>query len=257
MPFTLAHPALVVPLRRWLSLGALACGAMSPDVGYYLPQRLLLVQSWYPSGQATHSLAAAVGFDALVGLVLFVLWRFPLRPALLGALPEPWRTASLRESAAVLSGHPVPLRLVLLYVSAAVGAMLHVVVDVFTHEHPATPEVLVEDTVLGLPIASLLQWVLSAVGLVLLAWWVVRWADAVAPLGAFRPSRRFVVVVGGALAASALGAVLHLRGDAVAAGSLSAGVVSALLGACAWGGAYVLAASAMSLAFPPGAREVG
>jgi len=41
MPFTLCHPALVVPLhrcvRRWTSLSALVIGSMAPDFVYFLP----------------------------------------------------------------------------------------------------------------------------------------------------------------------------------------------------------------------------
>ncbi|MFD4644655.1 DUF4184 family protein [Lentzea sp. NPDC058436] len=37
MPFTLAHPAAVLPLRRWLWFPGLVAGAVAPDVGYYLP----------------------------------------------------------------------------------------------------------------------------------------------------------------------------------------------------------------------------
>jgi len=41
MPFTLCHPALVMPLhrcaRRWTSLSALVIGSMAPDFVYFLP----------------------------------------------------------------------------------------------------------------------------------------------------------------------------------------------------------------------------
>ena len=37
MPFTLAHPAAVLPLRRHLWFPGLVAGAVAPDVGYYLP----------------------------------------------------------------------------------------------------------------------------------------------------------------------------------------------------------------------------
>ncbi len=35
MPFTLSHPAAVLPLRSRLPLAALAAGSVSPDLGYY------------------------------------------------------------------------------------------------------------------------------------------------------------------------------------------------------------------------------
>jgi hypothetical protein len=37
VPFTLAHPAAVLPLRRHLWFPGLVAGAVAPDVGYYLP----------------------------------------------------------------------------------------------------------------------------------------------------------------------------------------------------------------------------
>ncbi|GGM99085.1 hypothetical protein GCM10011609_41660 [Lentzea pudingi] len=37
MPFTLAHPAAVLPLRRWFWFPGLVAGSVAPDLGYYLP----------------------------------------------------------------------------------------------------------------------------------------------------------------------------------------------------------------------------
>jgi hypothetical protein len=37
VPFTLAHPAAVLPLRRHLWFPGLVAGAVAPDVGYHLP----------------------------------------------------------------------------------------------------------------------------------------------------------------------------------------------------------------------------
>jgi hypothetical protein len=37
VPFTLAHPAAVLPLRRLLWFPGLVAGAVAPDLGYYLP----------------------------------------------------------------------------------------------------------------------------------------------------------------------------------------------------------------------------
>lgn len=37
VPFTLGHPAAVLPLRRFLWFPGLVAGAMAPDVGYYIP----------------------------------------------------------------------------------------------------------------------------------------------------------------------------------------------------------------------------
>ena len=208
MPYTLAHPAVVVPLRRWLALGAAVTGAMAPDVAYYLPSGAFT--TWYPSTDATHSWAGAVTFDALVGLVLYAVWRWPVRPGLLGSLPSPWREAALEQTTAVLPGRSRPLRLLLLYASSAVGALSHVLLDVFTHDRPETPGVLVDEKVLGLPIASQLQRGLSALGLALLVWWLWRWAAGVAPPSTARPTRALLVLGAAVLLGAVVVTVRHL-----------------------------------------------
>ncbi|MGH8296134.1 MAG: DUF4184 family protein, partial [Steroidobacteraceae bacterium] len=54
MPFTLAHPAAVLPLRRapLLRTVPLIIGSMTPDVPYFLPWR---IAKYIPQG-ATHTL---------------------------------------------------------------------------------------------------------------------------------------------------------------------------------------------------------
>ena len=37
MPFTLSHPAAVIPLRRWGIFSALIIGSIMPDSVYFLP----------------------------------------------------------------------------------------------------------------------------------------------------------------------------------------------------------------------------
>jgi hypothetical protein len=65
MPFPLAHPAAVLPLRRYcpryLSLPALVAGSVAPDVAYFLS--FLKAEEW------SHSAWGIVGFALPVGLV--------------------------------------------------------------------------------------------------------------------------------------------------------------------------------------------
>ena len=249
MPYTLAHPALVVPLRRWLVLGAAVAGAMAPDVGYYLPTWLADPLHW-PGTDVTHSYLGAVGFDAVVGLVMYALWRWPVREPALGSLPEPWRGTALETTAEVLPGRSVPVRALLVYLSCALGSVTHVFVDVFTHERPDTPDLLIDDTVFGLPIASQLQRGLSVLGLLLIAWWVVAWAREVAPLRTFSVPPRLalllaVVVVGGVVGALA-------RVHVTAPTHLGAVVVESLFGS-GWGAALGLLAAALVLRAGPAA----
>src|SRR6201981_3072128 len=102
MPFTLAHPAAVLPLRgiRFLRTVPLVIGAVTPDVPYYLPlgpsgrpMRVGLdTHSLAPPppgpaapptrvGPATHSLTGACTVALAPGMVLLavaVLLREPL-----------------------------------------------------------------------------------------------------------------------------------------------------------------------------------
>src|SRR2546422_563636 len=76
MPFTLAHPAAVIPLRRVLGrasvLSALIIGSLSPDVIYFIPLGI---------GRATsHSLAGLFWFCIPVGFVGYLLFHALLRP---------------------------------------------------------------------------------------------------------------------------------------------------------------------------------
>jgi hypothetical protein len=176
MPFTLAHPAAILPLRqvRFLRTAPLVIGAVTPDLPYYLPLG--------PGGHAlrlrldTHSLIASCTVDLALGLALLlavVLLREPLTVLLsargrwlcLTAL-EPFR----RPGAAWLLAPPAIL----------IGVWSHLLWDSFTHSegwavrHVAA----LNDTVtIGWytgEMFHLLQYLSSAFGLLVLAWWYRR-----------------------------------------------------------------------------------
>src|SRR5487761_282812 len=67
MPFTLAHPAAVLPLRRarLLHTVPLIIGAMTPDAPYYLPW---LIAKHIP--EATHTLVGTFTLALPIGLFL-------------------------------------------------------------------------------------------------------------------------------------------------------------------------------------------
>ncbi|MCA0295887.1 MAG: DUF4184 family protein [Actinobacteria bacterium] len=122
MPFTPAHVAAVLPLRRWgrvtLPFAALAAGSVSPDLPYYLPG-LGLLNRW------THTAVGIVTVDVLLGLALWAVWRSAataLRDLSPVAVRERWHPPGWGASAwwAVL-------------VAVAIGAATHVVWDDFTH----------------------------------------------------------------------------------------------------------------------------
>ncbi|MGW8570739.1 DUF4184 family protein [Streptomyces niveus] len=132
MPFTLSHPAAVLPLLRSpFCPAALVCGALAPDAPYFLSGAGIPVsaQSWYePFLNATYShtlpgLTVALPFT-LVLLALYGLTRRPvaeLLPPRLAGAGVPRRTG----------GYPRRAGWVLL--SALIGVLTHLAWDSFTH----------------------------------------------------------------------------------------------------------------------------
>src|ERR1700712_1533317 len=83
MPFTLAHPAIVLPLRKlpkhWYSLTGLIIGSITPDFEYFIRMR---VQSIY-----SHTLWGLFWFDIPLGLLLTFGYLSFIRDGLVDNLP--------------------------------------------------------------------------------------------------------------------------------------------------------------------------
>jgi hypothetical protein len=175
MPFTAAHPAAVLPLRRWcpryLSWSALVIGALTPDLESFLT---LAPRSVYGA-----TVAGSFYFCLPLGLALFLLFRqIVKRPAIL-LLPRGHRRR-------LWPPDPATLRLdrdVLLRAGPSIllGAWSHQLWDSFTHAGRgiavfpflATPLVLIGNY--QLTGFRLLQHVSTLLGIVLLALAYLRW----------------------------------------------------------------------------------
>ncbi|MFI6100943.1 DUF4184 family protein [Lentzea sp. NPDC051213] len=107
MPFTLAHPAAVLPLRRYLWFPGLVAGAVAPDLGYYLPVA------------PTHDVLGG----SLAAVVLLLLGRL-LLPSVMAITP-----AFVRERVARPGPARRPLWMVL---SIVAGVLTHLLWDAFT-----------------------------------------------------------------------------------------------------------------------------
>src|SRR5690348_10428471 len=127
MPFPLAHPAAILPFRRWsgtwLDFTALVIGAVTPDLSYCF----LTDAGRYGVGGFAHSLHGCLGFSLPVGWVLTLLFYSVGRP-LVERLPAPHRE--------VLEPHcrQFPRLWCAIPLSVLVGAITHVFWDAFTHE---------------------------------------------------------------------------------------------------------------------------
>ena len=124
MPFPLAHPAAVLPLRRycprWLSFPALIIGSLSPDMGYVFTIAGIEIQRF------SHQLVGLV-FCLPAGLLaLWVCHR--MCPLAIRFLPETYRRVLLPLCQRPI-GPPVAI-----LVSLLVGALTHQFLDSFTHK---------------------------------------------------------------------------------------------------------------------------
>jgi hypothetical protein len=122
VPFTFAHPAAVLPLRRFLWFPGLAVGSMAPDVAYYLP---------VPGGpETTHSVTGLLGADFLLGILLLATGRLVLAP-LLAVSSRGWR-ARVAPPGLIARLRTWRARIVAAG-SLIVGAATHLAWDAVTH----------------------------------------------------------------------------------------------------------------------------
>ena len=174
MPFPLAHPAAVLPLRRycprWLSFPALVAGSLAPDAGYLCG----------PLGleDFSHRFAGSFGFSLPVGMVMLGMF-YGLRGAVVKRLPERDRRVLLP-----LCRQPVG-SLVVLVASVLVGAWTHLFLDSFTHQNGWLA---LQLPILRMPIVSMgnrtlkvchvLWYLCSFAGIAWLCFVYLRWRDA-------------------------------------------------------------------------------
>ncbi|GGC77738.1 DUF4184 family protein [Undibacterium terreum] len=175
MPFTLSHPAAVLPLHKLLgrrsSISAMAIGSMAPDFAYFLPGI---------HGLMTHSLAGILIFCLPAGLLAYFIFHLLIkRPACL-LLPE-FLLSRLRGQ--VFGAGTLPsVSIWVLACSVMLGAATHIAWDALTHRNSAVVNHVdllrsVVFTVDGSQVYlyKLLQHLSTALGLLVLAWWVQSW----------------------------------------------------------------------------------
>ncbi|WP_327142260.1 DUF4184 family protein [Nocardia sp. NBC_01327] len=184
MPFTLAHPAAVLPLRRALWFPGLVAGSIAPDIPYYVPLGV--------DAGRTHSLLG-LPIDLALGAALLLLARSAHRPLL-----------ALLGKSATLPG--TTLRRAALAIT--VGALTHLAWDSFTHTDGIAVqhwEILRESVIGPHRVYNVFGYLSSAGGVLILTWYTARWyraATSVPPA----PQRNWVLTA--LLLAAAIGALL-------------------------------------------------
>lgn len=124
MPFPLAHPAAVLPLRRFcprlLSFPALVVGSVCPDLAYAVTQT--------EASDFSHTLLGGTVFSVVIGGILLGL-VYTSKNLVIRIAPANYK-GELRQSFQV-SARSIPIILF----SLAVGSWTHLLLDAFTHSH--------------------------------------------------------------------------------------------------------------------------
>jgi hypothetical protein len=170
MPFTLAHPAAVLPLRRIRILRTvpLIIGAMTPDVPYFLPWR---IAKHIPN--ITHTFHGTFTLCLPFGIALLAfcwLLRVPLAAPL-------WPRARAKCLRALERFGRSPRNWALAPLSLLIGSWTHIAWDSFTHGDGwmvLRVSALSEPVTIGSytgPLYHALQYASSVFGLTVLAIW--------------------------------------------------------------------------------------
>lgn len=126
MPFTFAHPAVVLPIKRhfkFFNLPALIVGSVVPDFGYYFPTPKYF-------NDLSHTFGGLFFFSLPIGLIIFCFYCL-LRIPFTFVLPEPHRLAMKQFSGKIEAN---PFYILSMLISIIIGAATHILWDSFTHK---------------------------------------------------------------------------------------------------------------------------
>jgi hypothetical protein len=207
VPFTLSHAAAALPFRRaGLVPSALLIGTFAPDLEYFI--RLQSGGGW------GHTLGGVFGLDLPLGLATLWLFHRLVKIPLVYLLPEGVR-ARLTRQLIPFRFWP-PLRFLHVIVSMLIGIATHLLWDGFTHRHSWIVQHVswlhrgfLISRFGWWDVCSILQFVSSIAGLLVLAIWCWRWyrrsePDSCIPANPFTTRHRHVIVAIGMTTATAI-----------------------------------------------------
>jgi Domain of unknown function (DUF4184) len=173
MPFTLSHPAAVLPLSRGpLVASALVAGSVAPDLPYVLPRATSADWGWYSDYNLTYTHEFITGMlsGTLTAVLLVALFHHLLKRPLIALLPP---AAAARLTGAAGQFRWTGFRQVSwIVVSAVTGVATHLAWDALVHESSSVSWSPLPD----IPIVTEgLWWASTLVGALVLAVWLYRW----------------------------------------------------------------------------------
>ncbi len=180
MPFTLAHPAAILPLRgsRFLRTAPLILGAMAPDLPYFVPWNLGRFMPETHDFEGSYTTCLAIGYAMLATI-------FVLRRPFTALLSPRARWLCLHALAPYRRG---PEEWLFAGIAIVVGVWSHLLWDSFTHlDGWVVHRVAALSAPVAIgghtgPVCTLLQYVSSVFGLVVMAaWYSRRWTPPVVP----------------------------------------------------------------------------
>jgi hypothetical protein len=249
MPWTFAHPAAVLPMRRFcprhLHFAALVVGSLMPDFGYHFGLFALATYA--------HTLAGTLFACVPIGMALLICFSAVRRP-LWHLLPQPHRDA-LEPLVAqpLLQGTG---NIVRSSASIVLGAWSHIAWDSFTHRsgwsvaHIAALRSAVPVPWIGeVPLYNLLQHVSTLVGVLVLVLAYRSWLGAGHRTSFFAFARadrwRYATLLSLAIGCATIALLLAILGALPLGGQFSAQAFAfrlAVYGAVLFIGSTVLAA---------------
>lgn len=128
MPFTPAHPAVILPFLRskYVSATGLVLGSMSPDFEYFF--------KFSVSSHHSHSLGGLFYFDLPVTFLLSWLFHNYVKKNLIDNLPA-YLQCRFQNVRRVRFNIIITQHLIVFLLSAFAGAATHVLWDAFTHNN--------------------------------------------------------------------------------------------------------------------------
>ena len=126
MPFTLAHPAAVLPFRQMFihtphAFSALVIGSMTPDLPYFL--------AFLPRGEMTHTVTGLFSTCLPLALCVWILWITLLQRPTIASLPSALaKRCAIPSQQAIRASDGLMILIALL-----IGAASHILLDSFTH----------------------------------------------------------------------------------------------------------------------------
>ncbi len=129
MPFTFAHPAIILPFtylpKRWFSITGLIIGSMTPDFEYFIRMN---VQSIY-----SHTFCGVFWFDLPLGILLAFIFHNIIRNRLYENLPL-FLKSRFSEFSSFNFNSYFKKKWLVVVISVLIGAFSHILWDNFTHE---------------------------------------------------------------------------------------------------------------------------